>query len=730
MAFGRAAGYLTRPSAALAVAGLLAAGASQGAVRAQTRPPVTFNRDVAPILYGNCTTCHRPGESAPFSLLTYSDAKQRAGLISAVTSSHVMPPWQPESAEGEFSGERRLEPAEIDTLRRWVEDGLQEGKPEERPAVPTFSDGWQLGIPDIIVSMPVPFSVPADGRDVFRNFVLPIPLNARRYVRALEFRPGNARVLHHARILLDDTSEVRRLDAKETAPGFPGMDVPGARFPDGHFLGWAPGKAAAREAYQWPVEPGTDFVVQMHLKPTGRPETIQASIGLYLTDEAPQRTPLMLRLGAKTIDIPAGENHYEITDRFEVPVDVTALSVYPHAHYLAREMFVRATLPNGKSATLLHIPNWNFNWQDEYQYTQPIALPRGTTIEMHYRYDNSVDNPHNPSSPPRRVVFGSETTDEMGELLVQVLTKNAEDSARLRAQVSRKNLLTDVAGEEKRVADTPADFETRNALGVAYVQLGRVPEALDQFKTVLTLSPDHAQAAYNIGVIAMGENRLADAVGRFQQAIAARPDYAEAHNNLGVAFEATGRDEDAAREFRAALAARPSHAAAHNNLGRLLLARGGIGEAIPHFRAALLSRPDDPDALYNLGRALVAERHEVEAVQVWRRALTARPDSLPFLVDAAWLLATNAAVQNGDAAVTFAERANRVSGGGNPAVLDVLAAAYASQGRMDLAARTAQRAFQRALAMKNDRLAGEIRQRLEAYQAAAGQADSSERLRP
>ena len=227
----------------------------------------------------------------------------------------------------------------------------------------------------------------------------------------------------------------------------------------------------------------------------------------------------------------------------------------------------------------------------------------------------------------------------------------------------------------------------------------------------------------------MGEHRLPDAIASFQQAIAARPDYAEAHNNLGVAFEATRRDDDAERQFRAALSALPSHAAAHNNLGRLLLARGNVSEAVPHFRSALLSRPDDPDALYNLGRALVAEGHEAEAVQVWRRAITARPDMLAVLVDTAWLLATNASVQNADAAVTFAEKANQLSGGGNPAVLDVLAAAYASQGRIDVAARTAQRAFQRALAMKNDKLAGEIRQRLETYQDAAGQAERSDRVR-
>ena len=707
----------------------MAAAASQGSVRAQTRPPVTFNRDVAPILYNNCTTCHRPGESAPFSLLTFDDAKQRAGLISAVTSSHVMPPWQPESAEGEFMGERRLDPGEIDTLRRWVEDGLHEGDPVNRPAAPAYTAGWQLGTPDVVVSMSVPFVVPAGGPDVFRNFVLPIPLTERRFVRALEFRPGNARVVHHVRMLLDDTGEFRGRDARDSEPGFPGMDVPGARFPDGHFLGWAPGKAVTREAYPWPLSPGTDFIVQMHLKPNGRPEPVRISIGLYLTDEAPQRTPLMLRLGSKTIDIPAGEAHYETTDRFDLPVDVTALSVYPHAHYLAKEMFVRATMPNGKSATLLHIPNWNFNWQDEYQYTQPIALPRGTTIEMHYRYDNSVENPHNPSSPPRRVVFGSDTTDEMGELLVQVLTKNADDMAKLRAQVARKNLLTDVAGQEKRVADRPDDYDTHNALGVAYVQLARVPEALEQFRTALTLNPDHAQAAYNVGVIAMGEKRFSDAIEYFERALVARPAYAEAHNNLGVVLEATGRGEDAEAQFRAALAVEPSHPAAHNNLGGLLLARGDVADSVTQFRAALRTRPDDPDALYNLGRALVAEHQEREAVQVWRRALNARPDGLSLLIDLSWLLSTNPAVLNAGDAGKFAERANQISGGGNPAALDVLAAAYASQGRLDAAARTAQRAFQRALATKNDRLANEIRQRLDAYQEAAGQAESPERLR-
>jgi tetratricopeptide (TPR) repeat protein len=681
--------------------------------------PVTFNRDVAPILYENCASCHRPGEAAPFSLLTYEDARQRARLIATAVSAHVMPPWQPESEEGEFAGERRLSSREIATLQRWVDDGVLEGSTDEKRPLPVFTEGWQLGTPDVIVSMPEPFIVPADGPDVFRNFVLPIPLGERRFVRALEFRPGNPRVLHHARMLLDDTGDIRRRDDAEDGAGFGGMDVPGARFPDGHFLGWAPGRTPSQETYPWPLEPGNDFVVQMHLKPTGREERVQASIGLYFTDTPPPTTPIMIRLGSKTIDIPAGETTYEVIDRFTLPTDVIALSVYPHAHYLAREMLVLARQPNGRAEPMLRIPNWNFNWQDEYTYSQPMKLPRGTTIEMRYRYDNSAANPHNPSNPPQRVRFGSETRDEMGELLVQVMPTSPAGIAPLREQIARKNLLTDVAGEEKRIADFPEDAETRNALGVAYVQLGRIPEAVAQIEASLRTNPDLAMAHYNLGVIAMAEKRVPEAITRFQRAIASNPEYAEAHNNLGTALETSGRAAAAEAEYRAALKSRPSHPAAHNNLGRLLLARGAVPEATAEFRAALRTRPDNADALYNLGRALMATGQTREAVQQWRRAVVARPESLVFALDLAWVLATNTDVLNPREAMKLAENANRASKGGNAAALDVLAAAYAADGRIELAARTAQLALQRALGARNDALAAEIRKRLSAYEEAA-----------
>jgi Flp pilus assembly protein TadD len=225
----------------------------------------------------------------------------------------------------------------------------------------------------------------------------------------------------------------------------------------------------------------------------------------------------------------------------------------------------------------------------------------------------------------------------------------------------------------------------------------------------------------------MGDRRVADAIARFETAIAARPDYAEARNNLGIALESTGRGAEAESQYRSALESHPNLAAAHNNLGRLLLARGAVGEAMAEFRLALRAKPDNADAQFNLGRALVANGQPREAAQQWRRAVAARPDSQAFLLELAWLLTTNEEVHDPGEAVRLGESANRLAKGTNAAVLDVLAAAYAADGRVDLAARTAQLAMQRALAAKNDTLAAAIRQRLAQYEEAArGNADSTD----
>jgi len=613
---------------------ILAAVAAGRAAGVATSPAetATFNKDVAPIIFEHCTSCHRPGEIAPFSLQTYEDVRQRARLIAEATEHRFMPPWQPDPAYGDFEGERRLSDDEIAVIRQWVEGGAIEGAAGDLPRAPAFTRGWQLGPPDLVVTLAKPFAMPATGPDVFRNFVLPVSIKSRRFVRAIEFRPGTSKAIHHARILIDESRESRWRDGQDAEPGFGGMDAPGAHFPDGHFLGWAAGKSPTETPLAWPIEAGTDLVVQTHLKPTGRAEDVQPSIGLYFTDKAPATTPLMIRLGSRTFDIPAGAANYAVTDSFVMPVDAEALRIYPHAHYLGREMTVVATLPGGRTERLLHIANWDFNWQDDYEYEKPVALPKGATLQMRYVFDNSAANPNNPSAPPQRVRFGPEATDEMADLLVQVVAKRPADAGTLRADIARKSLAADIAGEEKRIADVPADYEIRNSLGVHYVQAGRVDDAVGQFEASLGLAPDHAVAHYNLGVIATNRGRLDEARAHFERALAARPDFAEAHGNFGVLLARQGHTADARNHFQRALEIKPDNVPAHNNLGRLLLADGRAGDAIEHFEHIVRLLPDNVAALDALAQAYAMDRRFDQAMrfgqQALARAIAARNDAL------------------------------------------------------------------------------------------------------
>jgi Flp pilus assembly protein TadD len=620
---------LNRLSVQIALAWCVFTGVAS--VEASERP-LTFNRDIAPIIFQNCTPCHRPGETGPFTLQSYDDVKQRARQIVTTTEHRFMPPWKPDPDFRHFEGERWLEPEDIDMLREWVDAGAVEGDPRDLRPPPRFTEGWQLGKPDLVLTMRESFTVPADGKDLFRNFVLPVPFNERKYVQAIEFRSGNGKAVHHARILLDETGELRQRDLDEPGPGFEGMDAPGAHFPEGHFLGWAPGTMPRREEVAWPLAPRTDLIVQMHLKPTGRPETVKAAIGLYFTNKPPAIHPVLLRLGSKTIDIPAGASEYVVTDSYTLPVPVKALSIYPHAHFLAREMTVVAEMPDGGTERLLRISEWDFNWQDEYQYIEPVALPKGATLAMRYVYDNSASNPRNPSSPPRRVLTGPGSDDEMGELLVQFLAATEADAALLRSETARKALLMDVAGEEKRIADVPGDYAVRNSLGVHYVQLGRNDDARAQFLEALQLSPDHAVAHYNLGVIAILGNRAEEAFTHLNKAIAVRPSYAEAHSNLGVLLEATGRPDEAFGHYRKALETRPDNVAAHANLARLLMRRGRPDQAIGHLEHVHRLQPENPLVLGNLAVAYAGDGQISRAVRTARdamqRALAAKNDAL------------------------------------------------------------------------------------------------------
>jgi len=576
---------------------------------------VTFTRDVAPILYARCVGCHRPDGPAPFSLLTYGDAKERATLIAAVTRQRYMPPWKPEPGYGDFAGARVLTDREIAAIDRWAGRGAVEGRPADLPAAPRGNAGWQLGTPDLVVTLPE-YTLRADGADVFRNFVVPVPVTGPRYVRGLEFRAGN-RAVHHANIRIDRTAASRRLDDDDPAPGYEGVILRSADYPDGHFLGWTPGQIAplAPPGLAWTLEPPSDLVVQLHLKPDGKPERIQPAIGIYFTGEAPVRTPAMLRLGRQSIDIAPGVSEYRITDSYVLPVDVEVHAVQPHAHYRARDVRAWADMPDGTRRWLIRVARWDFNWQDQYRYSAPFWLPAGTTIRAEFVFDNSADNPRNPHRPPVRVAWGWRSSDEMGDVWVQVMTRSEADRVRLSRDIRRKMAAEDAIGCEVAIAREPNHADLRNDAALLYMELGQPERAAAHFNAVTRLRPQSAVARYNVGVALEAAGRSGDAAREYEAALRLDPAYSLAHNNLGNVRLAEGRIADARRHYQRAVETGPDNAEAHNNLGGVLVSVGEIDAAVSHLQNALRLRPAYAEAHFNLARAHAAASRFDEAIR-------------------------------------------------------------------------------------------------------------------
>jgi mono/diheme cytochrome c family protein len=424
---------MSRAWTVLAIPVLFGAAALR-AVDGPAASPVTFTADIAPVIYQNCVTCHRPGEAAPFSLISYEDVKKHAKTIANVTGSRYMPPWHAAHGYGEFADERRLTDAQIATIADWVRRGMPEGDPAKMPALPKFPDGWHLGTPDLILEMPAGFELPASGPDVYRNFVVPTHLAEDRWVRAIEFHPSARKVVHHVLYAFDTTGAAARRDGRDGRPGFGGMGAAGLGG-TGPLGGWAVGATPAflPDGVAMSLPKGSDMILQMHFHLTGKPETERSTVGIYFTDKAPERRlwpvqiPALFGLGSG-IDIPPGEKNYVIDDALTVPADMRALFVGAHAHYLAREMKATATLPDGTTQPLLWIQDWDFNWQDRYFYKSPVILPKGTRIDVHLRYDNSADNPRNPHpTEPVRVKWGEQSFDEMGSVMLAMQALRKED---------------------------------------------------------------------------------------------------------------------------------------------------------------------------------------------------------------------------------------------------------------------------------------------------------------
>ena len=569
----------------------------------------TFTRDVAPILYTHCAACHRAGGPAPFSLVTYAEVRPWARAIRQATASRTMPPWKPAPGHGgPFAGERHLGAAEIALIDRWVQQGATEGDADDLAPVPTWPSGWQLGPPDLVLTLPEPYRLSPGEEDQYRNFVLPIPLATARHVRAFDFRPGG-RAIHHARLLIDPARSARRLDRRDPAPGYDDAMDDDARFPEGHLLAWAPGRIPAFEPEDlaWRLDPGVDLVLQLHLPASNVPESVAPQVGLYFADAPATGAPAAVLLGDKTMDIPAGAARHVVEDALRLPVDVEVLSVYPHAHYLGRDLQGFATLPDGSRRWLVRVDDWDFNWQDEYRLVEPLFLPAGTTLNMRYVYDNSAANRRNPSHPPRRVRYGRRATDEMAELVVKVRTRTPAARKRLARVLTLKANAVDLAGAEKRARDDASDFRAHHELGIYYLEAGRVAEAAERFRRVLRLHPGFAPALYNLGIIEGGAGRLEAAAARFEEALAHDPRHVGALTNYGILLHALGRPAQAVERYRAAIAVERDMAETHNNLAVALLALGRAAEAVPAAeRAAQLTGWKDAQVIETLAAARAA----------------------------------------------------------------------------------------------------------------------------
>jgi Flp pilus assembly protein TadD len=700
---------------------------------------VTFNRDIAPIVYRNCIVCHRPGESAPFSLLTYAEARKRAGLITALTTSRFMPPWLPARGEVEFLGERGLRDEEIALIRRWVEQGAVEGDPADLPPLPKFTRGWQLGEPDLILTMEDAFSVPAEGVDVYRNFVLPIPVSTPRWVKAVELRPGNPRVVHHAVMQVDRSRSSRRRDEEEAGPGFSGMDLAGSEAPGGQSLGWTPGKLPiVDERLAWWLEPGSDMVVQLHMLPSGKPEQVSLKIGLYFTDRAPAKQAFSLLMRNDNIDIPAGDGDYVIEDSLTLPVAVEALGIYPHAHYLGKSIEAYATLPDGRRQWLINIPKWDFNWQDDYRYSQPLRLPAGTRIHMRFVYDNTSANALNPHDPPQRVRFGNRSTDEMATLAIQVVSEQAEDQPLLREALMRA-----------RLEKNSDNWFAHNLLSSALQEQGRLDEALSHIHEAIRLHPRHPQLRYNLGNTLLAQGRLEEAVESYQKTLAIEPDHPKANNNLAVAFQQMGDLERAIRHYRAQLDLSPMDARAHTNLGTALFeqghgqaadhafgraleldpdwlsalegrgdvarAQGRLEDAERHYQQVLSAQPASPGANYGLGAIRLARGAPQAAMVHLRKAVEGNDAYIGVLNDDAWRLATAPGSRAPGQALALATLADQLTGHQIPELLDTLAAAQAANGEFEQAVQTLDRALLLAAGGSAAQYIPEFRQRRDLY---------------
>jgi hypothetical protein len=398
---------------------------------AQTRS-VTFHEHVVPVLQKNCQSCHRPGEAAPFSMLTYRDARPWAAAMKRAAVSRKMPPWHADPSVGHFANDRRLSQEEIDTIARWADAGAPEGDPTKAPAPLTFLEGWNIGQPDKILEMPQAFSVPATGTVDYQWIVMPIGLDKDTWIEGVEVRPGDRSVVHHVIAFYRRPGSKWLVDAKPGIPTPKGSGDSEAGMSDGAIGGYVPGLPAGRlpsgRAIFLPA--GSDIVLQVHYNATGKATTDRTKVGIVFAKKDVAERSFQIGLANPGFVIPPGDPNYRVDADITVDSDVRVIGFTPHMHLRGKSFEFRALLPDGTREVLLRVPKYDFNWQLTYDLAQERVFPKGTKFEATATFDNSENNPFNPD-PKASVRFGDQTWDEMMVGFIDIAIKPDMDLAKL-----------------------------------------------------------------------------------------------------------------------------------------------------------------------------------------------------------------------------------------------------------------------------------------------------------
>jgi hypothetical protein len=407
-------------------------GALQQAAPAAAAAP-TFSADVAPIMYAKCVTCHRPGEVAPMSLITYKDVRPWASSIREKVVSRVMPPWHADRQYGTFRNEQSLTQAEIDTIVTWVNAGAPEGSPSRMPALPKFPEGWQIGTPDVVFEMPTAYQVPAKGEIPYQYFEVPTNFAEDRWMQAGEVRAGDRAHVHHIIVYVKEPTPTPRpsvmsnriitsaapIAAAATPAPRPAAPraaetAPVQRTGDQMLVNWAVGEDAPvfLPGMAKRIPKGSTLVFQVHYTTNGTPGTDRSRIGLIFAKEPPQREIRTGMILNPLFAIPPGAANHRIEAEGTFSEDVNVWSMHPHMHLRGKDMTYTAIYADGRSEIVLRVPKFDFGWQTDYWLAKPLRLPKGSKLNVAAHYDNSAANRHNPD-PTATVRWGDQTWEEM-----------------------------------------------------------------------------------------------------------------------------------------------------------------------------------------------------------------------------------------------------------------------------------------------------------------------------